>query len=250
MPHSFSVENILGSYPRLRTPLSPAHREIYVAHYQENREGDGWLTGFKNDVLEAWMHKRIALRQHGTDVLEIGAGTLNHLVYEPANLSYDAVEPFKELWEGRGGLSRLRTLYQSIDDIPPQLTYDRIFSIAVLEHLTELPRIVAASALRLRPEGRYQAAIPSEGGLLWGLAWRLSTGVSFRLRTGLSYKEVMRHEHVNTADEILAVCRWLFAELEVERTPTGLHHLSVYSVLEARGPRIERCRSIMAGHQP
>lgn len=243
-PRSPKLRNVLSSYPRSRPILSKAHQRIYVSHYLQNREGSGCLTRFKNS-LEAWMHRRIALRQHGREVLEIGAGTLNHLSYEPKDLSYDAVEPFQELWGGRPGLSRLRRMYKSIAEIPEEPSYDRIFSVAVLEHLTELPRIIASAALRLRPDGRFQAGIPSEGGIFWGLAWRLSTSFSFRFRTGLSYADLMRYEHVNSAPEILAICDWLFEETEIERFPTCLHHFSFYTVLEARRPKIGRCRELL-----
>jgi len=191
------------------------------------------------------MHRRIASHQHGHEALEIGAGTLNHLRYEPTSLSYDAVEPFRELWEGRSGVQRLRNIYESVAEIPTEARYDRIFSIAVLEHLTDLPRIVAAAATRLRPNGYFQAGIPSEGGFLWGLSWRLSTGVAFRVRNGLDYGEIMRHEHVNTASEILGICNWLFEEVKVERFPTGLHHFSFYALVEAHRPRVERCRELL-----
>jgi SAM-dependent methyltransferase len=241
-----SVKDLLSSYPRLRPALGGDHQRIYVSHYQENREGNGWLTRSKKS-LESWMHRRVASRQHGREVLEIGAGTLNHLPHEPRDLTYDAVEPFRELWEGRARLSRLRTMYSSLADIPEATRYDRIFSIAVLEHLTDLPRTVASAALRLRPNGRFQAGIPSEGGALWGLAWRLSTGIAFRLRTGLPYADIMRHEHVNAANEILSVCHWCFEEVEIDRFPTCFHHLSFYAVLEARRPRIERCRELLWG---
>ena len=50
-----------------------------------------------------------------------------------------------------------------------------------------------------------QACIPSEGGAFWWLSWRLSTGMSYYIRTGLDYGVAMRHEHVNTAPEIVAI---------------------------------------------
>ena len=57
------------------------------------------------------------------------------------------------------------------------------------------------AALRLEADGVFQAGIPSEGGFLWGIAWRLSTGISYYLRTGLGYGVVMRHEHIDSAFE-------------------------------------------------
>jgi SAM-dependent methyltransferase len=136
-------------------------------------------------------------------------------------------------------------MYESVTEIPREAKYDRILSIAVLEHLTDLPRVVAAAGIRLRPDGIFQAGIPSEGGVMWGLGWRLSTAIAFRVRTGLAYADIMRHEHVNTASEILAVCRWLFEEVRIQRFPIGLHHLSFYAVIEGRSPNFERCRELL-----
>jgi SAM-dependent methyltransferase len=238
------LSRFFSSYPRSRPPLSERHQRIYLSHYLENREGSGALTRLKNS-MEAWMHRRVASHQHGREVLEIGAGTLNHLRYEPDSLSYDAVEPFRELWEGRSGAQLIRNMYESVMEIPREAKYDRIFSIAVLEHLTDLPRVVAEAGIRLRPDGIFQAGIASEGGVMWELGWRLSTAIAFRVRTGLAYEDIMRHEHVSTAGEILAVCRWLFEEVRIERFPTALHHLSFYAVVEAHRPYVERCRELL-----
>lgn len=242
-----SMAEFLSSYPRNRPPLSINHRRVYLDHYKENREGTGILTRCKIKA-EGWMHRRIAARQYGNDILEIGAGTLNHLVYEPDHLIYDAVEPFRDLWESQSQRQRLRDIYKELEDIPAGRRYDRVISIAVLEHLTELPRIMAAAALRLRPGGRFQAGIPSEGGFLWGAAWRLTTGVKFRLGTGLSYADIMRHEHVNDAPEIMWLARWLFARVETERFPFLGHHVSFYTVFEAHEPRVRRCEEVLERH--
>lgn len=196
------------------------------------------------------MHRRIASRQHGREILELGAGTLNHLQYEPACLSYDAVEPFRDLWEGRSGAARVRRMYESVTEVPVQAKYDRVISVAVLEHLTDLPRVVADAAMRLRPDGIFHAGIPSEGGFLWGLGWRLSTAIAFRARTGLRYADIMRHEHVNTAREIISICEWLFGHVSIERFPVRLHHLSFYAVIEAHRPNIKRCRKLLQDGTP
>ena len=242
---SSKFARLLASYPRSRPPLSEKHQQIYVAHYLDNREGSGPITRVKN-YMESWMHRRVAAHQHGRDVLEIGAGTLNQLQYEPDGLVYDAIEPFKALWEGRPEVQKLRKMYGSLEEISSDAEYDRVISVAVLEHLTDLPRVVAAAALRMRPDGCFLAGIPSEGGLLWGLSWRLTTGIAFRLRTGLPYADMMRHEHVNDAAEIIEVCRWLFEEVKIERFPLPVNHLSFYLVLNARRPNLERCHEVLA----
>ena len=145
------------------------------------------------------MHKMAANRGGRGSILELGAGSLNHFPYEARAPVYDCVEPFRELYEASAFRRRIRNLYEDIKDIPAYAGYDRILSVAVLEHLEDLPSIVARCGLLLSDVGVFQAGIPTEGGFLWGALWRLTTGVSYRLRTGLDYSTVMRHEHVNTA---------------------------------------------------
>ena len=120
--------------------------------------------------------------------------------------------------------------------------YHRIISIAVLEHLTDLPGVVARSARLLAPAGHLKAAIPSEGGILWSLGWRGTTAIAYRLRTGLPYAPVMRHEHLNTAQEITSVVRYFFSDVRLRRFPLPIHHLSFYTALDATGPRLDRCQ--------
>jgi hypothetical protein len=45
-------------------------------------------------------------------------------------------------------------------------------------------------------------AIPNEGHFLWKLGWMCTTGLSFRFKYHLDYSVIMKHEHVNNADEI------------------------------------------------
>ncbi|HSQ80055.1 MAG TPA: methyltransferase domain-containing protein, partial [Casimicrobiaceae bacterium] len=222
-----NIAALLDTYPRPRPPLTQAHEAIFAQQYRINRDGSGAVEGLAQR-LERWMHARVA-RQPGGPILELGAGTLNHLQFEPPGETYDVVEPFHELYRGRPEAARIRSFYDSVGEVPPDRSYHRIVSVAVLEHLTDLPREVAGAALHLRPGGIFQAGIPSEGGFLWGIGWRFSTGISYRLRTGLDYGIVMRHEHVNRAPEILAVVRHLFERVAVRRFPFQGHHASFYT---------------------
>ena len=229
------MDALLDSYPRVRPPLPDAYARVYEQQYRINREGASPVDGAAQR-LERWMHRRVAARTGGP-ILELGAGTLNHLRFEDGMTPYDIVEPFTELFAGKPELARVREQYDSVQRIPLDRRYRRIVSIAVLEHLTELPSDIAHSALLLEEDGVFQAGIPSEGGLLWWAAWRLSTGLGYYLRTKLDYGVVMRHEHVNSAREIEAVVRTFFADVTIRRFPTPFHHLSFYGYIEAGRPR-------------
>lgn len=238
------IEDILNTYPRIRKPLTPAHEEIYVEEYKLNRGGKGFLYR-TTQKLESWMHRMIAHGDKSGSILELGAGSLNHVPYEDPAGGYDCIEPFTELNENSPYRDRIRTIYKSLDEVPSGARYDRIISVAVLEHMTELPGMIAQSALLLEPDGVFQAGIPSEGGFLWGLAWRMTTGISYRIRTGLDYGTVMHHEHVNTAAEIEKITGYFYQDLTVKRTPAPFLHLSFYTYLEAKQPDITRCRDYL-----
>lgn len=238
------VEQLLKSYPRRRPELPEAHRRCYLREYRDNRNGRTLATAI-SQKLEAWMHRRVAAAQQpGGRILEVGAGTLNHLAYERGFHRYDFVEPWEDLWRDSPSLGRTTASFPTLSAVSAS-GYDRVVSVAVLEHLTELPAEVARAALLLAPGGRFQAGIPTEGGLLWRLGWRYGTGIAYRLRTGLDYAPLMRHEHVNTAREILVVTDYFFERMTVARFPLPFVHLSFYTYLEATGPRLERCRQYL-----
>ena len=239
------VETLLASYPRRRPELPQAHREIYVEHYRRNRAGAHGLSRIVKS-LESWMHRSIERETSSGSVLDIGAGNLNHLPYHSGGGVYDAVEPFRELWQESPYRQRVRHIYEDVADIPAEQQYACILSVAVLEHLTDLPAVLASSANRLQPGGTFRAGFPSEGGLLWGLAWRLTTGIEFRLRRGLDYGAIVRYEHVNTAAEIIAVLHYFFKHVDISRFPLPASHLSFYTTAIAREPMLDRCYRFLA----
>ena len=237
-------ENLLARFPKQRPELPEAYRNIYVEHYRRNREGASTASSLAIK-MEAWMHRKVAADVSSTrrdcTTLEIGAGNLNHLVYEPLSKSYNVVEPFEELYKGSPYRTRVTKVYRDLDEIAGG-RFDRIISIATFEHLCDLPSVVARCGLLLAPRGTLRVAIPSEGTLLWTLGWKLTTGVEFRLRYGLSYGVLMRHEHVNTAAEVADVLGFFFKK--VHRQVFGIIPLlSFYQFFECSAPDIERCRS-------
>jgi hypothetical protein len=234
------IEALLSQFPKTRPPLSPSLQAIYARQYKENRQGETTAASL-SQRLEAWMHRQVAADVAAGAVratLELGAGTLNQLRYERFTTPYDIVEPFAELFADSSERGRVRHAYEDIAEAPAAVRYDRITSIAALEHICDLPLVLARSAQLLTPDGVFRAAIPAEGGLLWRLGWSLTTGLEFRLRHGLDYGELMRHEHVNTAAEIEALVKTLFAEVQIKSFGLG-RQLSLYRFIAARRPRLD-----------
>jgi SAM-dependent methyltransferase len=249
MNQRLQAEELLSRFPRVRPELPPNQRAGYVEHYRTNRLAE---QGLARSVakLEAWMHRQVAQGVVGGSLLELGAGTLNHFPYLPSACVWDVVEPFAELWSDSSYQSHVHKFYSDIDQIPQPAAYDCIFSVAVLEHLTDLPFVLARAGLMLREGGTFRAAFPSEGGLLWGLGWRLTTGIQYRLRRGLDYANIMRYEHLNTASEILILLDHFYEEVEITRFPLPLKHLSFYTTAIARSPRLDHCRLLNEARVP
>lgn len=233
MISSIDIKETLATYPRSRNPLPDEYVRIFEKEYQRNRSGVGGL-GKIVQYLESWMHKRTGNRNRCT-LLELGAGTLNHVKYESDETVYDIVEPSSYLLDKKR-LTRIRNVYFSAGEIDLALSYDRIVSVAVLEHMTDLPTELARAALLLKDNGTFQAGIPNEGALIWSLAWKATTGLAFRLRTGLDYAKVMHHEHVNAAQEIVWLVEHFFKQVNVEFFPLSVPYLGLYVYIEAREP--------------
>ena len=81
------------------------------------------------------MHRQVATNCAGKhSILELGAGTLNHVPYEHRAEIYDVVEPFQELFANSPNRSLVREIYSNIEAVPKSNTYDRVLSIAVLDN--------------------------------------------------------------------------------------------------------------------
>ena len=235
-----------AAFPKQRPPLPPEFAAIYKEHCKTNRAGNSTAAGL-SQKMESWMHKRVAADvKRGTpkSTLEIGAGTLNHLAYEPLSAPYDIVEPARDLFIAAPELHRVREIYKDVCEVPLVNRYDRIVSIAVFEHICNLPEVVAQCGRLLSSEGQLRVAIPSEGTALWQLGWQLTTGLEFRLKYNLDYRVMMKHEHVNTATEIESILRYFFSH--VEPAVLGVNQsISFYQFYACAGPDRGLCTEFL-----
>lgn len=232
-----SIDQILNRFPKQRPALPSAQQSIYEKEYLSNREGKN-LASSLAQKLESWMHKKVRDYVTGGRFLELGAGTLNQVPYlQHRNITYyDVVEPGKFLYQDSPHKDYIRHFFGDIEECDD--TYDSVFSIAVLEHVENLPAVLAKMGLLITEDGMCVNAIPSEGGFLWGMSWRFSTGLAYKLRTGFSYGTLMRHEHVNDHDEIIALHKYFFDKVELVYFPIQHKHLSFYCCIAARRPKL------------
>ena len=239
--HAEEFQNF-SQFPKIRLPLPEAYSAVYEDEYLANRTSGSFANKLAR-TLESWMHVRVARTgtKRSEEILELGAGSLNHLAWEKNFSTYDIVEPFHKLFEGSSNLSLIRNAYDHLSAIPPERQYDRILSVAVLEHMLDLPQDIALAGMHLRNGGIFCAGVPSEGGWLWEMAWRYGTGTAFRRRTGLDYAPMMCYEHINTVDEIENCIHYFFRDVAIARFPLPARSLSLYTFLRATGTDKERC---------
>lgn len=235
------VESILTAFPKKRPDLPDAYKKIYDKHYFNNRSSTG-IIGRMAHRLESWMHIQVARDVQDAAAscatLEIGAGTLNHLKFEPASLEYDVVEPYTALYCDAQAKSKVRNFYQDICQV--QGRYDRVITIATFEHLTELPQVIAKTGLLLKQGGTLRVAIPAEGAVPWKLAYSFSTGLAFYIRYRLPYEPMMRYEHVNSWKEIKILLEYFFGRVLVSYLGIS-PDLSLYHFYKCSGPIESRC---------
>ena len=224
-------------FPKERIPLPEKYQEIFEEHYQENRSGKSKMS-FISSKLEEWLHKQVAKSSNKhKDTLEIGAGTLNQLRYEKTG-NYDIVEPFELLYKDSASLNKIRNIYVDIKEVPMSQKYHRITAIASLEHILNLPDVVAAACKLLDDStGVFCVAITNEGRFLWKFAYTVSTGLEFKRKYGLDYSLLMNYEHVNTADEIEEVLKYFFKETKMKLF--GIcKTLALYRYYECSSPKV------------
>ena len=237
------IDKILYRFPKKLTTLPPEYAEIYKEEYKRGRTPTGIFLRIVHYV-ESWMHHTVS-KNNGTHILEIGAGTLNHLTYEKNWKKYDVIEPMPFLFQGSENETLISQHFNRISDLPENIYYDKILSIAVFEHIKNLPYELALLSKNSDENTQYSIAIPNEGGFLWWLSWRCTTGLSFWLRHKLDYGVMMKHEHVNTAPEIIEICKYFFTKVSIKRFPLISHHFSLFTVINASGIKTDVCREII-----
>ena len=237
-------------FPKQRTILSESYLSIYAEHYENNRVGKTVVSAL-SQFMESWMHRQVAkdIRTKSTrdcnmiTTLEVGAGTLNQLKYERPTV-YDIIEPFQDLYRMSPFMNKIRYVYSDISEIPFGFLYDRITAIASFEHILNLLFVVAKTCLLLKPGGCLRVAIPNEGCFLWYLGWKLTTGIEFYLKYKLDYSVIMKHEHVNLADEIDTVLRYFYGVVRCR--VFGLHpKIAFYRFYECKCPNVEYASSYL-----
>ncbi len=181
--------------------------------------------------VESWYH--LLTYKNYPDpqsILELGAGNLNHVKYEKHFRNYDVIEPKKYLINASDPFNRekINNIYNDVKELPEDKTYEKIISIAVLEHIEDLDHLLEKISNKLTSPGKFLVTIPAEGEFLWWLGWRLTTGISFWLKYKLDYGVMMRYEHVNSASKVIRSLNKYFKIDFISSFPFNIKNLRLY----------------------
>jgi SAM-dependent methyltransferase len=161
----------------------------------------------------------------GTRTLEIGAGIGGHLPFEDLTAQDYYVIEYREEFCRRLEplLPAGHVICGSIEERQPlpDGSFDRIIAIHVLEHLRDLPRAIDEISRLLRPGGMFDVVLPTEGGLAYEVARKISAERLFRQRFHSDYTPIIRSEHVNTFDEVKTLLERSFS-IETSRYFPGV----------------------------
>jgi len=206
-------------------------QDTYTNFYQANqRQGVGQRV---NDAGYEIM-KSVDLSEK--TVLEYGAGDIrHHLFWQGTPKEYflaDVSHKMMSYAEERLSVLGIDTssfLLPRNQNLPlDDNSVDIIISFYSLEHLYPLDSYLLEMKRLLKPGGILVGAIPSEGGLAWGVGRMLTSRRWFKKNTSIDPDKIICWEHPNFADEIVSSLNEYFEVKKIESWP--LSFLSFYDL--------------------
>ena len=101
-------------------------------------------------------------------------------------------------------------------------SFDRIISFYALEHIHPLQPYIKDLYRILKPGGKLIGAIPSEGGIAWGLGRFLTSRRWFKANSNIDPDKIICWEHPNFASDVMGVLEDTFQEIKKSFWPISI----------------------------
>lgn len=163
--------------------------------------------------------KRFRKHDHFSRVLEIGAGTGEHLgfvrhgfdQYVLSDLDANTLEVAKSKLGGKFG-NKLLFETQSGEKLNyADNSFDRLIATHVLEHIYQPHLAIKEWRRVVKDGGIVSILIPTDPGIAWRLGRHLGPRKN-AIAQGIAYDYIMAREHVNSCSNLIALLRHYFQE--------------------------------------
>lgn len=194
----------------------------YRVRFSELYDDSNYVSPLQAAVMRAshcLVERKYKERDHFGRVLEIGAGTGEHVGYVRhdfdkyvlTDLDVKTLEVAKRKLDGQFG-ARLSYEVQSGAGLSyADNSFDRLIATHVLEHIYQPHLALKEWARVLKNGGVMSVLIPTDPGVAWRLGRRLGPRKN-AVAQGIAYDYVMAREHVNSCNNLIALLRHYFPE--------------------------------------
>ncbi len=196
--------------------------ESYLQFYQDNQKGKiGTVVnhyGFKIMQYIDMTNKVI---------LEVGPGKIEHIRYNNTKPQKYILADINEVFLNmsaeeleKSGISTIEKLRVESVSIPLEdQSVDVVVTFHQLEHIYELDAYIAEIKRILKSDGILIGAVPSEGGVAWGMGRFLTSRRYVKKNMNFDYDKIICWEHPNFVDKIQSVLEKNFTNLKSVKKP-------------------------------
>ncbi len=194
----------------------------YRAKFADVYDESNYASPLQSAVMRAshrLTEKHFQERDHFAKVLEIGAGTGEHLgfvrhtfeQYVLSDLDAKTLEVAKRKLNDKFG-SRLLYETQSGAGLSyADNSFDRLIATHVLEHIYQ-PHLALKEWIRvIKDGGVLSILIPTDPGVAWRIGRHLGPRKN-AISQGIAYDYIMAREHVNSCNNLIALLRHYFPD--------------------------------------
>lgn len=194
----------------------------YRAKFADVYDESNYASPLQSTVMRAshrLTEKHFQERDHYAKVLEIGAGTGEHLgfvrhsfdQYVLSDLDAKTLEVAKRKLNDKFG-SRLLYETQSGEGLSyADNSFDRLIATHVLEHIYQ-PHLALKEWVRvIKDGGVLSILIPTDPGVAWRIGRHLGPRKN-AISQGIAYDYIMAREHVNSCNNLIALLRHYFPD--------------------------------------
>ncbi len=192
----------------------------YRAMFSDVYDECNYASPLQSTVMRAshrLTEKHFNKNEHFSNVLEIGAGTGEHLSYVRHTFDTYILSDLdaKTLEVARQRLSDKfdnKLLFESQNG--EKLSYadnsfDRLIAAHVLEHISQPHLVIKEWRRIIKNGGILSVLIPTDPGLAWRLGRHLGPRKN-AIAQGIAYDFVMAREHINSCNNLIALLRYYF----------------------------------------